>query len=731
MREVAPILVLALVLAACGGGKKTSGDADADVVDGIDVEDGVDVPDGDIPVDGTAECGNGIVEDDEECDDGDDNSDVDPDACREDCLMAHCGDGVRDTGEGCDDGDDDDTDECRNNCSLPTCGDSTVDEGEDCDDGDDDDTDECLSTCVDASCGDGFVWAGEEECDDRNHADGDGCDDCSFSCHDAAGCDDTNACTDDDCIYGGNGRICDHADRTGPCDDGDDCTDPDVCSGGTCVPGDFVCDCTMDDDCDPFQDGNLCNGTYFCDVDSFCKIDPSTIIVCDPSSDTDCTINTCDPTSGTCSMVDQPAGTVCVDGDACNIDDECDGSGVCAGTDVGLTDCSGTCVDLLTDADHCGGCSTACLTGEVCVGGSCVPRTWTGVGGAVTPGSDDAVAHAIGNDGAAPFVAFVLAYPGWEFDVLVRRWTDPSWVDVGTSLVPVDRDANEVVDIDFDGATPYVIYHAGWNQAHVKRFTSGSWSEVGAPGFTTLCMNLWSLDLALDTSANPHLTFMGAGGCGIGVGYAWYDGAAWQHHPSTAWPGSELITMNGGGMSDIAYTDRAYVAMSETSVHRVWYWDTTGGAWAGFGSTLDENVATGWEEASAITSDSSGNLWVAWCEEVSSGGDGDIYVKRWNTTDWSLVGTGAVSGTGDARNPNIVVAGTTPYLTWQEDDGASIKVHVAAYTGGSWGAVGTALNNDLAHDAVDPDITAVGSTIYVAFREDDGLGTQKVFVKSF
>jgi cysteine-rich repeat protein len=49
-------------------------------------------------------CGNGVLEADELCDDGDANSDLSPDACRTDCRPARCGDGALDAGEACDDG---------------------------------------------------------------------------------------------------------------------------------------------------------------------------------------------------------------------------------------------------------------------------------------------------------------------------------------------------------------------------------------------------------------------------------------------------------------------------------------------------------------------------------------------------------------------------------------------------------------------------------------------------
>jgi cysteine-rich repeat protein len=46
-------------------------------------------------------CGDGVREGDEACDDGEDNSDTRPDACREDCTLPRCGDGVLDSNEAC------------------------------------------------------------------------------------------------------------------------------------------------------------------------------------------------------------------------------------------------------------------------------------------------------------------------------------------------------------------------------------------------------------------------------------------------------------------------------------------------------------------------------------------------------------------------------------------------------------------------------------------------------
>ena len=116
-------------------------------------------------------CGNGDVEEGEECDD--DNTQ---------------------NGDGCDE-------DCQEEDEEPECGDGEVDEGEECDDGDNSNTDACLNTCEDAFCGDGFTRVGVEECDDGNNEDDDGC---SAECTE----EEEEPCRDDD-----EDGVCDNVDR--------------------------------------------------------------------------------------------------------------------------------------------------------------------------------------------------------------------------------------------------------------------------------------------------------------------------------------------------------------------------------------------------------------------------------------------------------------------------------------------------------------------------------------
>jgi len=185
-----------------------------------------------------ASCGNGIVEGTEHCDNGENNSDTEPNACRSNCVPAACGDGVADTGEGCDGddlggqicedlgfdggslactlnctlymsgcticGDEDIEGEeecdstnlggatcgsetnlqqgnlsCTNECTFNTtdcheCGNGSVEGPEGCDDGNTDGCDACSPTCQLEVCGNGTLDCGEQ-CDDGNTVPGDGC----------------------------------------------------------------------------------------------------------------------------------------------------------------------------------------------------------------------------------------------------------------------------------------------------------------------------------------------------------------------------------------------------------------------------------------------------------------------------------------------------------------------------------------------------------------------------
>jgi cysteine-rich repeat protein len=88
--------------------------------------------------------------------------------CSATCLFENCGNGIKDPGEACDDGNAIESDGCDTNCTLPACGNGIVDTGEACDDGNTIDGDGCDHNCTNSTtCGNGVLDAGEL-CDDGN-----------------------------------------------------------------------------------------------------------------------------------------------------------------------------------------------------------------------------------------------------------------------------------------------------------------------------------------------------------------------------------------------------------------------------------------------------------------------------------------------------------------------------------------------------------------------------------
>ncbi len=133
-------------------------------------------------------CGNDIIEDDEECDDG---NTTNGDGCSSICVIetiinpSVCGNGNLEESEECDDGNTTNGDGCSSICVIETiinpsvCGNGNLEESEECDDGNTTNGDGCNSVCaietVDSSiCGNDII-EDDEECDDGNTTNGDGC----------------------------------------------------------------------------------------------------------------------------------------------------------------------------------------------------------------------------------------------------------------------------------------------------------------------------------------------------------------------------------------------------------------------------------------------------------------------------------------------------------------------------------------------------------------------------
>ncbi len=182
-------------------------------------------------------CGNGHVEANEGCDDGNAAS---GDGCDVNCRPTACGNGVATMNEGCDDGNAVSGDGCDNNCTATACGNGILTADEVCDDGNTADGDGCDRNCTVTACGNGVVTA-DEVCDDGNAADGDGCDN---NCT-ATACGNGILTADESCDDGNaaDGDGCDRNCTVTACGNGV------VTAGEVCDDGNLANDDGCDDDC--------------------------------------------------------------------------------------------------------------------------------------------------------------------------------------------------------------------------------------------------------------------------------------------------------------------------------------------------------------------------------------------------------------------------------------------------------------------------------------------------
>ncbi|MBM4344654.1 MAG: hypothetical protein FJ100_14915, partial [Deltaproteobacteria bacterium] len=139
------------------------------------------------------------------------------------------------------------------------------------------------------------------------------------------------------------------------CDDGQPCTIAAYCKAGKCVAKlSAACECAADADCKTLEDGDLCNGTLYCDKLAFpfrCKVNPASVVTCDPASDTACSKSVCASKTGLCAPTPaEQAKQVCTAGKGC----------AWHAKEPGEVTATVACED-----------GNKCTTGDYCAGGQC------------------------------------------------------------------------------------------------------------------------------------------------------------------------------------------------------------------------------------------------------------------------------------------------------------------------------------------------------------------------
>jgi hypothetical protein len=289
--------------------------------------------------------------------------------------VVQCGDGVVDSTEQCDDGNTDNGDCCSSTCTFETNG-SSCDDGLFCTTGE---------TCTAGVCGGG----GATDCSGSADQCNDGvCNETTDACE-AQAANEGLSC--DDGLFCNSGETC----SAGVCGGGGatDCSDQ--CNDGVCDETTDACEAQ------PANEGQSCDDGLFCNTGETCTAGVcggGGATDCSGSAD-QCNDGVCNETTDACEAQAANEGNGCNDGDLCTTGDVC-ASGSCDGAPVDCSGLDGDCTSGVCNAGT-GGCESSpinegggcddglfCNTGETCTAGVCGGGGPTDCSGSADPCND-------------------------------------------------------------------------------------------------------------------------------------------------------------------------------------------------------------------------------------------------------------------------------------------------------------------------------------------------------
>ena len=234
---------------------------------------------------------------------------------------------------------------------------------------------------------------------------------------------------------------------------------------------------------------------------------------------------------------------------------------------------------------------------------------------------------------------------------------------------------------------------------------SGSWVEIGGsatgggisdtPGYS------WYPSLVIDSSGKPVVAWQQASGGRWEIYLKRWDGSAWVEIGGSATAGG--ISNNAGGSVFpslvLDANDNPVVAWAQ-DLNGSWdpdqiylrRWD--GSAWVEVGGSASGRGISNSDGRSLCPSlvlDASGNPVVAWHDDTSEE-DWEIYLKRWNGTDWVELGGSATDGgvsdsAGDAAWPSLGLdANGNPIVAWYDD--SNEEIYLKWWDGAIWNELG-------------------------------------------
>jgi hypothetical protein len=260
---------------------------------------------------------------------------------------------------------------------------------------------------------------------------------------------------------------------------------------------------------------------------------------------------------------------------------------------------------------------------------------------------------------------------------------------------------------------------------HVQRYNGTTWTTLTPSGLSAssaLGSDAFNASLGLDAAGNPSVAWEEFDGSSTNLYVQQFSSSSWTNVGSVP---LDTSLANNASLPSLSYVNGslnvAWQEGSETSNNL--YVKRYVVVWLDVGGALD--VASGQRATNSVMArKGNNNPVVAWEEDTSTPNNKNVYVKEWTGTAWNPLGSALDRNVANnAVNPSVAMrSDNKPVVAWQENN----SIFVKRWTGSLWRSTGSALDTVLANVAVTPSLALDSTNLpVVAYVENNDILVKK------
>lgn len=298
----------------------------------------------------------------------------------------------------------------------------------------------------------------------------------------------------------------------------------------------------------------------------------------------------------------------------------------------------------------------------------------------------------------------------------LRSWSGTQWAELAGSgsgggvSASLQAARYPALALESSGAPVMAWADAtsGPSQIYLRRWNGTQWVELGGSATAGGISNLGIGEaahrcaLALDGANNPAVAwimttaFVGS----FQLFFRRWDGAQWVELGGSASgtglatdvSGFPVVAVDPSGNPVVAWQQSVSGMTPRVQIYlKRWngtQWVEQGGSATSGGVSNTPGLLA---ESPSLALDGAGNPTVAW----QDGGSGtlQIYLKQWSGTQWAELGSSATAGgvsgtTGEAQSPSVALDSGNPLVAWMDTQSGNAEIYLKKWTGTQWVELG-------------------------------------------